>query len=280
MTAAFRGPRQVRGIRLYVDYQPGEGTPLLLCNGLGTNLELMQPFVDALAAQPGRRVPVIRVDMPGSGGSASTRLPVRLPRLARLLADLVTDLGHAEVDVLGLSWGGSLAQEFARRHSRLCRRLVLCASSMGMIGVPPNPSVLLTSAGLLTFFGAVPVQQTGDRIFGGGFGDDPAVADRFAADLRAPAPVGYLWQTLAWLGWTSAHYLPLLAQPALVVAGDADPLIPAANARLMALLLRRGRLHIVRGGGHLVLLTHTAKVTPMIHAFLDAHGQEWVRTSG
>jgi poly(3-hydroxyalkanoate) depolymerase len=268
VTAAFRGQLRVRGVPLLVDVRPGEGTPLLLCNGLGSNLELLQSVADGLAARPGRRIPVIRVDMPGSGGSAPTRLPVRMPWLARLIADLVTDLGQTEVDVLGLSWGGSLAQEFARRHPELCRRIVLCATSMGMVGVPPKPSALLIPAGPLSFFGAAPMPETGARIYGGGFGDDPAVAHRFAAALRAPDPLGYLWQTLAWLGWTSVHYLPLLRQPALVIAGDEDPIIPTANARAMTLLLRHGRLHIVRGGGHLALLTHATEVVPLIHDFL------------
>jgi len=268
VTTAFHGPRRVRGVRLFVDIQPGEGTPLLLCNGLGSNLELLQPLVDALAARSGRRIPVIRLDVPGSGGSPSTRLPWPMPRLARLAADLVTDLGHDAVDVLGLSWGGALAQELAHRRPRLCRRMVLCATSMGMVGVPPKPSVLLTPAGPLSFFGGAEIAETGARIYGGGFGDDPAVADRFAAALRAPDPVGYLWQTLAWMGWTSAHYLPTLRQPTLVVAGDADPLIPTVNARAMALLLRHGRLHVVAGGGHLALLTHADEIVPLIHGFL------------
>jgi poly(3-hydroxyoctanoate) depolymerase len=279
MTTAFRGRRRVGGVRLFVDSQPGEGTPLVLCNGLGSNLELLQPLVDRLATRPGRPIPVIRFDVPGSGGSPSTRLPGSMPRLADLVADLVADLGYESADVLGLSWGGALAQEFAHRHPRSCRRIVLCATSMGMIGVPPKPSALLTAAGPLSFFGARDIRQTGARIYGGGFGDDPAVADRLAAALRAPDPVGYLWQTLAWMGWTSAHYLPTLRQPALVVAGDEDPLIPTVNARMIALLLRRGRLRIVPGGGHLALLTHADDVVPLIHDFLTESEPRGLRSS-
>jgi pimeloyl-ACP methyl ester carboxylesterase len=202
-----------------------------------------------------------------------------MPRLADLVADLVADLGYESADVLGLSWGGALAEEFAHRHPRSCRRIVLCATGMGMIGVPPKPSALLTAAGPLSFFGARDIRQTGARIYGGGFGDDPAVAGRLAAALRAPDPVGYLWQTLAWMGWTSAHYLPTLRQPALVVAGDEDPLIPTVNARMIALLLRRGRLHIVPGGGHLALLTHADDVVPLIHDFLTESEARGPRSS-
>ncbi|MFI9381902.1 alpha/beta fold hydrolase [Kutzneria sp. NPDC052558] len=260
--------RRVRGVRLHVDVQPGEGTPLLLCNGIGANLELLQPLVDALAAQPGRRMPVIRFDMPGAGGSPTTKLPRWMPQVAGLVADLVTDLGYDRVDVLGISWGGALAQEMAHRRPRLVRRVVLCATSMGMVMVPAKPSVLLTLTSPLRYFGANRMRATGARIYGGGFGENPEVARHYAAATRAPDPVGYLWQILAGAGWTSAHYLPLLPQPVLVVAGDDDPIIPTVNARVMAMLLRHGRLHIVPGGGHLALLTHADDIVPLVHAFL------------
>jgi poly(3-hydroxyalkanoate) depolymerase len=255
-------------VSLHVDVQPGEGTPLLLCNGIGANLELLQPLVDGLAAHPGRRIPVIRFDMPGTGGSPITRLPHRMPRLARMLADLVTDLGYDEVDVLGISWGGALAQEFAHRNPRLCRRVVLCATSMGMVMVPATPSVLLTLASPLRYSRPARMRKTGPRIYGGGFGDDPDFAARFAASTRAPDPLGYYRQILAGAGWTSAHYLPRLRQRVLLIAGDDDPIIPTINARLMARLLRRGTLHIVPGGGHLALLTHAGELVPLIHDFL------------
>jgi len=260
--------RWVRGVRLHVDVRPGEGTPLLLCNGIGANLELLQPLVDALAAQRGRRMPVIRFDMPGTGGSPTTKLPRWMPQVARLVADLVTELGYDQVDVLGISWGGALAQELAHRRPRMVRRVVLCATSMGMVMVPANPAVLLTLASPMRYFGAGRMREAANRIYGGGFGSDPEISTRYAATTRAPDPIGYLWQILAGAGWTSAHYLPLLRQPVLVIAGDDDPIIPTVNARLMAKLLRHGRLHIVPGGGHLALLTHENDIVPLVHAFL------------
>ncbi|MEU0884079.1 alpha/beta fold hydrolase [Lentzea sp. NPDC005914] len=251
-----------------VDVSPGEGVPLLVCNGIGANLELLDPLVEALQLVEGRRIPVIRFDAPGTGGSPTTLLPLRMPALARTLGRLVTELGHDQVDVLGISWGGALAQEFARRNGKLCRRVVLCATSMGMVMVPARPSVLLTLASPLRYFGPRHMKETGQRIYGGGFGSDPAVAARFATHTRAPDPRGYYWQIAAGIGWTSAHYLQLLRQEVLVVAGDDDPIIPLVNARVMTRLLRRGRLHVVRGGGHLALLTHAGELVPLIHDFL------------
>jgi pimeloyl-ACP methyl ester carboxylesterase len=53
-------------------------------------------------------------------------------------------------------------------------------------------------------------------------------------------------------------------------AGDDDPIIPLANAKLMARLLRHGTVHIIRGGGHLALLTHAGELVPLIHDFVTA----------
>jgi pimeloyl-ACP methyl ester carboxylesterase len=80
--------------------------PLLLMNGIGASLDLLQPFADALSPQTA----VIRFDVPGVGGSPLPRRPYRFTGLSRLVASLLTALGHQEADVLGISWGGGLAQ--------------------------------------------------------------------------------------------------------------------------------------------------------------------------
>jgi len=54
--------------------------------------------------------------------------------MARLAARVAVRLGYGDVDVLGVSWGGAVAQEFARRNRTRCRRLVLCATTAGALG--------------------------------------------------------------------------------------------------------------------------------------------------
>lgn len=241
---------------------------MLLCNGIGANLELLEPVADALAGQSGRRIPTIRIDVPGVGGSPAARPPLRMRGLARLMHDAVIRLGYRQADVLGISWGGALAQEIAYRHQDLCRRVVLCATSMGMVMMPAHPQVLLTLASPARYFRPSRMRETGARIYGGGFGEDPDLVARFSAATRAPDPLGYYGQMFAGLGWTSAHYLPRLRQPVLLIAGDDDPIIPTANARIMGVLLRNGTVHIVHGGGHLAVLTHARELIPLIHRFL------------
>ena len=113
--------------------------PLLLCNGIGGRLELFQPFVDALDPRRG----VIRFDMPGIGESPAPVVPYHLATLAPLLTGLLDQLGVARADVLGISWGGGLAQHFALSRPDRVHRLVLVATGPGVLMVPGHPKVLL-----------------------------------------------------------------------------------------------------------------------------------------
>ena len=129
---------QVGRTPLRVAIRPGSGTapPLLLCNGLGMPLEAWRPFVDALDPA----IEVIRFDTPGAGGSQLPRLPYRFTTLALLLREMLHNLGHQQADVLGISWGGRLAQQFALGNPGLCRRLILVATA-GFTTLPLLPLI-------------------------------------------------------------------------------------------------------------------------------------------
>ena len=124
----------VHGKQLRVAVRPGTGArpPLLMVNGIGASLELLQPFVDELDPA----LEVIRFDVPGVGGSPLPSWPYRFTGLCRLMAHLLTALGHDEADVLGISWGGGVAQHFAMFQRQRCRRLVLVSTAPGMLMMP------------------------------------------------------------------------------------------------------------------------------------------------
>src|SRR5262249_60426380 len=81
--------------------------------------------------------------MPGTGGSETPLLPRPLYGLAGLAARVLDVLGYPQaIDVLGISWGGALAQEFVLRFPRRVRRLVLAATSTWRLGQPGDPRAL------------------------------------------------------------------------------------------------------------------------------------------
>ena len=238
--------------------------PLLLINGIGASLELLQPFVDALDPA----IEVIRFDVPGVGGSPLPARPYRFTGLCRLIAGMLTELGYDQADVLGISWGGGVAQQFAAVQRARCRRLVLVSTATGALMVPARPSVLAQMITPRRYTEPGYLEQIAPGLYGGSARTDPAgVASAMAAGNPGGSARGYLYQLAAGTGWTSLPLLPFIRQPALVVSGDDDPIIPLANAWIMARLIPDATLHVFRGG-HLGLVTEAAELAPVIERFL------------
>jgi len=247
--------------------RPG-GTPLLLINGIGASLDLLQPFVDALD----RSIGVIRFDVPGVGGSPLPRVPYRFTGLCRLIGRMLTQLGHDSADVLGISWGGGVAQHFAFAQRARCRRLVLVSTATGAFMVPAKPWVLIRIATPRRYLEPGYLERVAGSLYGGSARTDPARVTAAMHDGNRVGPSrGYLYQLAAGLGWTSVPFLPLLRRPTLILAGDDDPIIPLANARLMHRLIPGSRLHVYHGG-HLGLVTEAAQLAPVVERFLAGAG--------
>jgi poly(3-hydroxyalkanoate) depolymerase len=255
-----------RAIRVAVrEGTPGR-PPLLLCNGIGASLELLQPFVDALDPQRG----VIRFDMPGIGGSPAPVIPYHLAASAPLLSGLLDQLGYQRADVLGISWGGGLAQQFALSRADRVRRLVLVATGPGALMVPAHPRVLLRMLTPRRHRDPGYAARIAGELYGGSVRKDPALArDLLHATTRLGQTRGYYYQLISSIGWTSLPRLPKMRQPTLILAGDDDPIIPLVNARIMHRLIPRSELHIYHGG-HLELAADAEGIAPVVEAFLDA----------
>jgi poly(3-hydroxyalkanoate) depolymerase len=267
--------RSVRAVavgdqQLRVAVRAGDGTrtPLVLANGIGASLELLQPFVDALDPS----IEVVRFDVPGVGGSPLPRIPYRLPRLARLVVRLLDRLGYRRVDMLGISWGGGLAQQFALSQRHRCRRLVLAATGTGTLMVPAHPRVLARMATPRRYLDPGYAERVAADLYGGTIRADPGRATALLHGRTRVGPLrGYLYQLAAGAGWTSLPLLPWIRQPTLLLAGDDDPIVPLVNAHIMRRLLPDAELHVYHGG-HLGLLTEPAQLAPVVDRFLGDGG--------
>ncbi len=285
VTSGWRNPAAehvrtltIRGRALRVAVREGNGQlpPLLLCNGIGASLELLQPFVDVL--EPRRTI--IRFDLPGVGGSPPPVLPYHMTTLAPMLAGLLDQLGHQQADVLGISWGGGLAQQFALRCPSRVRRLVLVATGTGALMVPAHPRVLLHMLTPRRYRDAGYVAGIAGELYGGSVRASPALAaDLLHATTRRGPGRGYYYQLLASAGWTSLPLLPLLRQPTLILAGDDDPIIPLANARIMHRLINRSELTVYHGG-HLELVSQPEPMAAIVEAFLNAETRSAADSAG
>src|SRR6516165_8473494 len=253
----------IRGQSLQVALKHGVANrpPLLLFNGIGANWELAKPFLEALTDTT-----AIIFDVPGVGGSPAPSLPYRPSRLARLAAELVAELDYGEIDVAGVSWGGGIAQQFAHQYRKLCRRLVLAATSPGAIMVPARPSVLWKMATPRRYTDK-DMSKVASEIYGGAFRKDPSLIGSHAKTMHGARDLGYFYQLLAMTGWTSLPWLWSLPQPTLVLMGRDDPLVPVINGRILAQLIPNAKLHLI-DDGHLFMVTRPKETAAMIEAFL------------
>lgn len=255
---------RVDGLDLRVAVE-GEGPPLLLINGIGANIEMWAPFVARLS---GRRL--IMFDAPGAGQSSRTRQPVRMRRLSRVVSGLLDALGHDQVDVLGYSFGGALAQQLAHQSPERVRRLVLAGTMCG-IGLPANPLVLALMATPYRYYSRAHLERISPLIYGGLSRREPEVLRRHLAArmARPPSMLGYQWQLYALAGWSSVLWLHRLEQPTLVLHGEKDPIVPLVNSRLMARRIPGARLQVLPAAGHLFLIDQPEEPAAMVMDFLD-----------
>jgi len=167
-----------QSLQVAIRHGAGNRPPLLLFNGIGANWELAKPFLEALTDTT-----AIIFDVPGVGGSPVPSLPYRPSTLARLSAGLVAALGHSEIDVAGVSWGGGVAQQFAHQYPKLCRRLVLAATSPGAIMVPAGPSVLWKMATPRRYTDKDYMRKVAPELYGGDFRRNPSLIGAHARTM-------------------------------------------------------------------------------------------------
>jgi poly(3-hydroxyoctanoate) depolymerase len=245
----------------------GEGRPLLLVMGLGGNIEMWDPLERALNAH---QIQTISYDASGTGDSPPRLIPHRMAGLARQAAHVLDALGHPYADVLGVSFGGAVAQELTLHNPHRVRRLVLVSTMCGLGGVPGNPFALAILATPLRYYSPAFMRLTAKTIYGpamaaeGGLLRDQIDARR----ARPPSLWGYLGQLTAISGWSSLPWLHRVQSPTLVMSGEADPIVPPVNARILAARIPDARLELMPGAGHLMLLENPEDSANAIAKFL------------
>lgn len=256
----------VSGQTFRTAYWPAEKNlgkrPLLFFNGIGANLELAFGLGEII-----RDRDIITFDVPGVGESPPTTLPYRpwiLCRWARQLLDLY---GMDDVDVMGVSWGGAVAQQFAFQYRNRVGKLILAATTAGMTMVPGKIASISKMRDPRRYTDPEFMRDNFATLYGDEVSEGGGVTH--VSSLRPPHPKGYAYQLLAFLGWSSLPFIRFLRMPTLVLAGDKDQIVPIANAHILNFALPNSRMHVIEDGGHLFLVTKAQDCMPQIIDFLD-----------
>jgi poly(3-hydroxyalkanoate) depolymerase len=234
--------------------------PILFFNGIGANIEAMAPMAELLDDRD-----FITFDMPGIGGSPDPVVPYNAILMARIAALLLDRFDMPLVDVMGVSWGGAMAQQFALQNTARTNKLILVATSAGMLMVPGNPASLVKMADPRRYIDPEFMAKHFKTLYGGMVGNKSEHIGR----ITPPSKTGYFYQLMAMMGWTSAPFLPFMKTETLIMMGDDDQIVPLANGKFLNFLIPNSELFVVKNGGHLFLLSHVEESIAKIRAFLD-----------
>ncbi len=251
--------------RMRPDENPEGHLPILFFNGIGANMEAVTPFAEALSERP-----FIMFDMPGTGGSPDPLIPYNAIIMARITDVLLDRFGVEKADVVGVSWGGAMAQHFALQHPGRVNKLILIATTAGMFMVPGNPKALSKMADPRRYIDPDYMEKHFETLYGGSAAGKGGHVSR----ITPPSKRGYFYQLLAMLGWTSAPFLPFMKKPTLIMMGDDDQIVVPANGKILSSLIPDSELVMIHGGGHLFMLSHVEETLAIIREFLDRDGEE------
>ncbi len=237
------------GFRMYYETH-GDGFPLLLINGLGSDHG--EWLFQIPAFMPLFRVVVF--DNRGTGGSEVPPGPYSTAQMADDAAALLDSLGIARAHVLGVSLGGMIAQEAALRHPDRVDGLVLgCTGPGGTLSIRPSPEAM--AAFVLAGGGdpeaemrrMMPYLYTDSYI-----NERPEEIDDFIRRrLENPtAPAGYAAQLAAAVSHDAAGRLEQVRARTLVITGDADRLVHRENSVRIADRIPGARLVVLPGAPH------------------------------
>jgi poly(3-hydroxyoctanoate) depolymerase len=252
-------------LRVAVDVR-GSGPPVLLINGLGGTLGLWETLHRDLT-----KFEVISFDAPGVGQTSTPRCLYSMADLAKVVVQLLDRLEYDTVDVVGYSFGGALAQQLARDAPERIRRVALVATTCGWGGVPGTLTSSLAALMPLRLWSRQ-VYQLSAPLLTGGRNAEAAVVKAYAAErLSSPKSLpGFYRQLIAGWTWSSLPWLKTIQHPVLVVAGEADQLLPVPNSQILAAHLPNARLIVQPGYGHYLLLDQKSGAGEAIADFLEA----------
>jgi 3-oxoadipate enol-lactonase len=258
-----------QGATIYWDEQ-GSGEPLLLIMGLSYPSYMWHRSRPLLA----RCYRTIALDNRGVGQSDA---PPGVYSIALMASDAVAVLDAAGVEavhVFGVSMGGMIAMEFALQYPKRTRSLILgCPTAGGSHAVQAEPAAIAT----LVRQGLTP-EESKEAIIPFIY-DGATPRERIDEDMAIrmkwyPTPQGYAGQLQGIFGWEAYSRITQITAPTLIIHGETDRLIPAANARIISERIPGAKLALIPGAGHIFDSDQPGAAHHVIVEFLAAqHGR-------
>jgi 3-oxoadipate enol-lactonase len=259
---------QANGISIYYEWHGQAGAPVLaLNNGILMNAAASwAPQTTAFAAE----YRVLQYDCRGQGQSDHPSGPYSMDQHADDLAALLDALGVGRAHILGISYGGEVAQAFALRHLARPLSLVL-ADTVSEVGPELRLIVEGWKAAALAGDADLLYLMTAPWNFSSAFiarhADVLAAARERYRGLDLPA-VARLCD--AFLGVDFTRRLSQLDVPACIIVGDQDLLKGPRYARILHAAIRGSRMRVLAGSGHAASWEAAGEFNRVVLEFLAA----------
>ena len=257
----------VNGLELYYEIE-GDGEPVVLIPGFAAGGWIWFKQTADLS----RSFRVIIFDPRGVSASDKPEGPQTIRLLADDVAHLLLTLGIESAHIVGASFGGFVAQEFALKYPAMTRKLVLCCTSFG------GPNHVVPSAETLTALASTKGLNSEDRMRANlllAFTPEYVRTEVGEVDrvvqLRAANEVPehiYLSQLQAAMSFNSESRLEAIKSHTLVLSGNADVIVPVQNSRNLAAKIPGAELKIVEGGSHTFFIEQSGEFNRIITEFL------------
>ena len=258
---------RIKDLKVRIRRRPEAGTPLLLINGLGACLEAWEPLTKRL---PGRDI--IAVDHPGTGLSSPPNYIFSMYENAEFYMEALDAVGVEKANVLGFSFGSTIAQEIAHSFPERVESLILCGTNAGTGSFPADPFTIMCAANPLRYIVPVVREMMAPFVYRGRVGRNPQLFETelqgWYAHRTTMLGVGAQIGTMM-LGWSSMPWLASLDVPTLVLGAEEDPLAPPANSELIASIVPGAECHVYEEAGHLFLFDQPEPAAKHISDFLD-----------
>lgn len=211
---------------------------------------------------------MIAWDAPGAGQSSDPPATFGIVDWATCLAGFLDAVGVFSAHIVGLSWGGLLAQEFYRRHHARVRSLVLADTYAGWKGSLAEPipeqrlSACLRDASL-------PPSEFVPKYLPSMFSESPSreVRDELARIMADFHPLGFRLMATALAQADTRDLLPTIRVPTLLIWGDADARSPMPVAEQVRAAIPGAQLALISGAGHVSNLEGSAQFNALVRDF-------------
>jgi 3-oxoadipate enol-lactonase len=264
---------KVGDINIYYEVR-GSGEALVMIMGLGGGIPWLLLQIPVFSQQ----YQVIAFDNRGTGGTDAPDIPYSMEMMAGDLAGLLDTIGVKAAHVFGISMGGMIAQHFALRYPDKIRTLILGATTCGGTHrIIPDAEALKVLTDMERMQKLTPEERSKETlpfVFSQDFIDNkPAIIQEILAKMAGhiSPPHGYKRQVEAVVAHDTYERLPEIKVPTLVIAGDADKLVPPENSRIIASRIPQAELVILKNMGHGFNIEAADEVNSTVLRFLKRH---------